>query len=119
MKQTRQERINSEIRKELSDILSNKINDPRVKGIISVPSVEISSDLSHCKINLSIFSGDKAQDDKTFEAISSMSGFIRKELAKKVDLRIMPELLFRQYKGFEENEKINKLIEKLNKTSEE
>ena len=119
MKQTRLDRINSEIRKELSDILSNKINDPRVKGIISIPRVEISNDLSHCKIELSIFSGDKSTDQKAFDAIVSMNGFIRKELAKKIDLRIMPELHFKQYQGFDESEKINKIMEKLNITPEE
>lgn len=119
MKQTRQERINSEIQKELSDILSNKINDPRVKGIISIPRVEVSSDLSHCKVELSVFSGDKNTDKKTFDTIVSMGGFIRKELAKRIDLRIIPELHFKQYTGFEESEKINKIMNKLNISSEE
>ena len=119
MKQNRLERINSEIRKELSDILSNKINDPRVKGIISVPRVEISNDLSHCKIELSIFSGDSGNDKQTFDAIALMNGFIRKELAKRIDLRIMPELHFKQYTGFDESEKINKIMNKLNITPEE
>ena len=55
MQQTRLERINSEIRKEISDILKNNINDPRVKGLVSVVTVDTSNDLSHCKIYLSIF----------------------------------------------------------------
>ena len=119
MKQTRVERINSEIRKELSDIISNKINDPRVKGLVSITEVDTSNDLSHCKVYLSIFSGTKEQDDSTFDAICSMAGFIRKELAGRIDLRIVPELHFKLYKGFEESEKINKIIDSLNIKSED
>ena len=119
MKQTRVERINSEIRKELSDILLNNINDPRVKGLISVTKVDTTNDLSHCKIDLSIFSGNKQQDKQTFETICSMGGFIRKELAGRVDLRIVPELHFRFDDGFDQSEKINKLIDSLNIKPEE
>ena len=119
MKQTRVERINSEIRKELSDILLNKINDPRVKGLVSVVNVDTTNDLSHCKIDLSVFSGNKQQDKITFETISSMNGFIRKELARRVDLRIVPELHFRFDEGFDQSEKINKLIDSLNIKPEE
>lgn len=119
MKETRLERINSEIKKSLSDIFSKKINDPRVSGIISVANVAITNDLSHCKIDLSIYSNNKQKEQQTFDAIVSMTGFIRKELAKKVDLRIMPELHFRMYTGFDESEKINKLLQGLNIKAEE
>lgn len=119
MKQTRIERINSEIRKEVSDIINNKINDPRVKGLISVTKVDTSNDLSHCKIDLSVFSGDKQQDKLSFETICSMSSFIRKSLSGKIDLRILPELHFRLYTGFDESEKINKLLDSLDIKPEE
>ncbi len=121
MKETRLERINSEIKKSLSDIFSKKINDPRVSGIISVANVAITNDLSHCKIDLSIFApnNDKQKEQQTFDVIVSMTGFIRKELAQKIDLRIMPELHFRMYTGFDESEKINKLLQGLNMKSEE
>ncbi len=115
MKQIRLERINSEIQKSLSDIFSNEINDPRVKGLISVTYVEITNDLSHCKIGLSIFSGDKQQDQVTFDTIVSMSGFIRKALARRIDLRIMPELHFKLDDSFEKSERINKIIDNLDK----
>ena len=119
MKQTRLERINSEIRKELSGILNNEINDPRVKGLVSITRVEISNDLSHCKVDLSVFSGNKQQDKLTFDTIVSMSGFIRKNLANRVDLRIMPELHFRLDNGFDESEKINKIISNIDIPEEE
>ena len=114
MKQTRVERINSEIRKEVSDIITNKINDPRVKGLVSLTKVDTSNDISHSKIYLSIFSGNKVQDEITFNAICSMASFIRKELAGRVDLRIIPELHFKLDNGFEESEKMNKIIDSLN-----
>ena len=119
MQQTRLERINSEIRKEISDILKNNINDPRVKGLVSVVTVDTSNDLSHCKIYLSIFSGKAEQDKATFKAISSMSSFIRKELARRIDLRIIPELHFKLDDGFNQSEKMNKLIDSLNIKPEE
>ena len=119
MKQTRVERINSEIRKEVSDIILNKINDPRVKGLISVTKVDTSNDLSHCKIDLSVFSGNKEQDQTTFSTIVSMASFIRKELAGRVKLRIVPMLHFRLDEGFDNSEKMNKLIDSLNIKPEE
>ena len=95
----RMERINSEIQKEISLIINNEINDPRVTGFISV-----------LKVSLSIFADDK---QSVFDAITSAGSFIRKKLSVAVKLREIPKLIFELDDGIEYSNKINKIINSL------
>lgn len=114
MQENRLQRINSEIKKALAEILANEIRDPRLNGLISITDVDTTNDLSHCYILVSIYEKDKKLRQQSFYALQHSAGFIRKSLADKVDLRIMPLLHFKLDDGFEINEKMDKLISSIN-----
>ena len=87
-------RINGEVQRELSNIIRSEVKDPRIAPMTSVVAVEVAPDLKTCKVEVSVM-GDEAHKEDTLKALKSASGYIRTLLAKKVDLRNTPELIFR------------------------
>ena len=87
-------RINGEVLKELSEIIRREIKDPRVAGaMISVVSVEVTPDLKYCKAYISVMGSEEAALD-AIAGLKSAVGYIRRELARRVNLRNTPELTF-------------------------
>ncbi len=86
-------RINGEVQKELSRIISRGIKDPRISPMTSVTEVVVAPDLKTCKVYISVLGDDKSLDD-TMEGLRSAEGFIRRQLAHSVNLRNTPELTF-------------------------
>ncbi|NLB53068.1 MAG: 30S ribosome-binding factor RbfA [Syntrophomonadaceae bacterium] len=109
----RQERISVEIKKVLSQILMDNIKDPRVDfSSISITRVDVTNDLSHARVNISVL-GDDSRQEETMKVLQKAKGFIRSELAKEIQLRHAPELEFRLDKSIEHGIKISSLLEKL------
>lgn len=86
-------RINAEVRKEIQAILMRGIKDPRVSPMASVTDARVTADLKYCTVYVSVLGDEKAVTD-TLEGLKSASGYIRRELAHTVNLRITPELKF-------------------------
>ena len=86
-------KINDEVRRVLAQIISGGIKDPRVSPMTSVLAVEVAPDLKTCKVWVSVYGDDQKKKD-TMEGLNSASGFIRGELARKVNLRNTPQLQF-------------------------
>ena len=86
-------RINSEVLKELSRIISREIKDPRISPMTSVVSVEVAPDLKTCKAYISVLGDEEAQKD-TLAGLKSAHGFIKRELAHSVNLRNTPDIRF-------------------------
>lgn len=108
----RLERINSEMLKSISDIITNRIKDPRVTGIISVVSVDVSKDLKYAKVYVSVFGED---GNSVVDALKKCSGFIRKELAHDFkDLKTIPQLAFLLDTSEQYSQKINNILKDLN-----
>ena len=84
-------RVREEIKKEASDII-RKLKDPRV-GFVTVTDVEVSGDLRHVKIFVSVY-GDEASKRATMEALDRATGFVRTEIGKRIRLRHTPEIQF-------------------------
>lgn len=106
-------RINSEIQRNLSEILG-KLKNPAITAMISVTRVETTNDLKHSKIWLSFY-GSKEQCDSSYQAILRSSGYIRRELALLMkDIRALPELHFLYDDSQEYSQKINQLIDQIN-----
>ncbi|MBR4004201.1 MAG: 30S ribosome-binding factor RbfA [Clostridia bacterium] len=105
------EKVNSVLQRYISDIINNDINDPRIKGIISVSTVSTTPDLKYAKVFLSIFSTENSKD--ILEAIKSASGYIRKSLASKIEFRCVPSLDFELDTSAEYSQKINDIINSL------
>ena len=91
MAKYRQGRINDEMQKELAEIL-REVKDPRVSGaFISVTGVDATPDLKYAKVYYSVLTGDKKEIAK---GLKSSAGFIRGQLARRMNLRMTPELTF-------------------------
>jgi ribosome-binding factor A len=86
-------RVNGEVQRELSNIIRGGIKDPRVAPMTSVVAVEVAPDLKTCKAYISVFGDDKALED-TIKGLQSAEGFIRRELARKLNMRNTPQITF-------------------------
>lgn len=89
----RSDRVGDEIRTVIAEILRTGIKDPRLPAMVSVVEVRASRDLSHAHVYISVF-GDEQQKKDALAALRSASGFIRRELVRRVRLRVAPELHF-------------------------
>ncbi|NLM51808.1 MAG: 30S ribosome-binding factor RbfA [Firmicutes bacterium] len=93
MSQQRAQRVSQELKKEISDILRHEIKDPRVTGLISVTDVDVSKDLSHAKIFVSVY-GSEEEQQAALAALKKATGFIRSLVGSRIRLRHVPELTF-------------------------
>lgn len=110
---TRQEKVNELLRAEISDIIRRELNDPRV-GFITVTGAEVSPDLKHAKVFVSVL-GDETQKAQTMKALKSATKFIRAEVARRVSMKSTPELLFMPDKSMETGIRMFELLEKIKK----
>lgn len=86
-------RVNGEVQRELCNILRDGIKDPRIAPMTSIVAVEVAPDLKTCKAYVSVFGDEKMQQD-TVKALVSAEGFIRRELAHRLNMRNTPEIKF-------------------------
>ncbi len=105
------ERINEEIKKELSTII-RELKDPRISLMTSVVLTHVTKDLRHAKAFISVL-GSKEEQNKTLEALEKASGFIRKEIGHRVNLRYTPEFSFVLDNSIEHGVRISELINKV------
>lgn len=105
-------RINGEVLKELSNIIRSEIKDPRINPMTSVVSVEVAPDLKTCKAYISVLGDEQSQKD-TITGLKSAEGYIRRELARTVNLRNTPEIKFILDQSIEYGINMSKLIDKV------
>ncbi len=86
-------RINGEVQRVMAEVIRAEIKDPRIAPMTSVTSVEVAPDLKTCKAYISVL-GDEEARKATLEGLNSAVGFLRAQIAKKVNLRITPEIRF-------------------------
>ena len=86
-------RINGEVQRELSNIIRSEVKDPRIAPMTSVVAVEVAPDLKTCKAYISVM-GNEEEQSNTLAGLKSAEGYIRRELAHRVNLRNTPELTF-------------------------
>lgn len=106
-------RINGEVQKELSQIIRMEIKDPRIAMMTSVTAAEVAPDLKTCKAYISVLGDEKAKAD-TLAGLRSAEGYIRKLLAKNVNLRNTPVIQFVLDESIEYGVTMSKLIDDLN-----
>lgn len=109
-------RINGEVQRELSNIIRN-LKDPRVGIMTTVTAVEVAPDLKTCKAYISVLGDEEAKAD-TMAGLKSAAGFIRRELARTVNLRNTPEIRFIMDESIEYGMKMSKIIDDLNESEE-
>ena len=107
----RYERINEELKKEISHIIMYELKNPNVTGIISVTKVKVTPDLKYAKVYISILNADNIKE--TFSNIKKSSGYIRSEIAKRMNLRITPEIVFELDDSIEYGYKIDSILKEI------
>ena len=113
---TRTVRIAERMRNELSEMLIKEIHDPRLQGV-SITDIEIDRELSYATIYYSSIEGS-ARVEEIQAGLEHAQGFLRSELAQRIDLRVFPRLRFRYDPTFERAENIERIFAELNAETE-
>lgn len=108
--------INGEVQKELSHIISMEVKDPRINPMTSVVAVEVTPDLKFAKAYISVL-GDEESKKSTQEGLKKASSFIRRELARRLNLRNTPEITFVLDQSIEYGINMSKMIDEVTKNS--
>ena len=108
-------RINEEVRREVSNIIQNEIKDPRLTAMVSVTAVKVTKDLRYAKVFVSIFGKDEEEKNNTFTALKNASGYIRKEIGRRINLRHSPQIIFEFDDSISYGMRIEELIHEVNK----
>ena len=109
----RQGRLGEEIRKVISELLLREIKDPRLSGIFSITSVEVTSDGSHATVYVS------EGREEVLEAFKGAKGLIRREIGNQIKVKHVPELIFKADNSMEYGFRMNKLIDEVTRGSGE
>jgi ribosome-binding factor A len=106
------ERLNNLLRREISEMLKRQVKDPRLGTFVTVTEVSISPDLKHAKVFVSHMGSDE-EKRATLSTLTSASGFFRRELAKRLRLRQIPELTFKWDDSIERGARLLELIDQV------
>ena len=104
-------RIDEELKKEISNIISYDLKNPKITGLISVTRAKITPDLKYAKVYVSILNSKNAKD--TLANLKKSAGYIRTEIAKRINLRITPELIFVLDDSMEYGARIDQILKEI------
>ena len=110
-------RVNEELMKAISHIITYELKNPDVTGMISVTRVKVTPDLKYAKVYVSLL--NSKSNEKTMQGLKDSAGFLRTQLANTVNLRITPQLVFELDDSIEHGEKIESILKEINKQDEE
>lgn len=110
-------RIDEELKKEISHIITYDIKNPNITGLISVTKVKVTPDLKYAKVYVSILNSKNTKE--TFANLKKASGYVRTEIAKRINLRITPEILFELDDSIEYGAKIDSILKDIMKDIKE
>ena len=111
-------RVNGEVLRVLAEVIRSEIKDPRINPMTSVVAVEVAPDLKTCKAWISVLGNEESQKD-TLAGLKSAEGYIRNQLAKKINLRNTPEIRFIIDQSIEYGVNMSRLIDEVTKHDEE
>ena len=104
----RTDRVADAIQEEIAQLLLREIKDPRV-GMITLTGVRVSPDLRHARVLFSVLGGAERRDE-ALAGLRSASGFIRAQLARRLNLRVAPGIVFEADTSLEEAERVSRLL---------
>lgn len=109
----RMNRIDEELKKEISNIINYELNNPKVTGLISVTKVKVTPDLRFARVYISMI--NEKNQKATLAALKQSAGYIRTLIAKKINLRMTPEIIFEFDESIEYGAKIDSIINEIAK----
>lgn len=107
------ERANSELQRCISDIIQNKMNDPRISPLLFISEVNVTPDFHFCKVKIALDTEDEEELNQTIKVLEKSEGFIKRELANMVRMPHMPKLQFVVDKGTSATVRINEILKTL------
>ena len=110
-------RVNEELMKAISHIITYELKNPDVTGMISVTRVKVTPDLKYAKVYVSLLNSKSIE--KTMQGLKESAGFMRSQVAKIVNLRVTPELVFEYDDSIEHGEKIDNILKQISKQDKE
>jgi len=105
----RPERLAQEIREEVARMVATELKDPRL-GFVTVIRVELAHDLRYARVHVGVM-GDEREREKSLAALRSASGFVRRELGRRLRIHHTPEIDFRYDKGLEATDRVARLLQ--------
>ena len=115
-KNNRLDRVNEELKKTISNVLTFELQNSKVTGMVSVTKVRITPDFRYAKVYVSLL--NSKSNTKTMEGLKESAGYIRSQIAKTMNLRVTPELSFEIDDSMEYGAKIDKILNELNQKKE-
>ena len=112
----RMDRINEELKREISNIINYEMKNSNVTGLISVTKVSTSPDLRNAKVHVSFINSKSVKN--ALAGLKASSGFVRSEIAKKLNLRVTPEITFELDATMENAQKIDMILQDIMKDVE-
>ena len=112
MRFKRSERVQELILEEISNLLQKGLKDPRISGFVTVTGVEVSENMKHAKVFVSVMGTEKEKED-SLEGLNSAKGYIRSQIAKSLHLKFIPEIAFRHDGTAEYATNIQKLLNEI------
>ena len=108
----RLERVNQLLRQEISKLLADGVKDPRLVGVVTIIRVDTSADLQYAKVFTSVMASE-VEKRQVLEGLRSASGFLRRELAHRLSLRVVPHLDFRLDESIEQGAHVLEVMKRL------
>jgi ribosome-binding factor A len=113
----RTERINDQLREEISSLVMRDLKDPRIGGLVTITEVDVAPDFTHAKVFVSVM-GSAEEKKSTMKALSAASGYLRRELRHRLTIRRTPELSFVPDESMEQGQRILTLLDQAPKDEE-
>jgi ribosome-binding factor A len=114
---SRSSRVAEQIRRELAELIQLELKDPRV-GLVTLTDVEITPDYAHAKVYFSSLKGE-AGVDEVLSGLGAASGFLRRELGRRVRIHTLPELHFVYDRSVEQGDRLSRLIDQAVKSDQD
>ena len=111
-------RVNGEVMRVLAEVIRSEIKDPRINPMTSVVAVEVAPDWKTCKAWISVLGNEESQKD-TLAGLKSAEGYIRNQLARKINLRNTPEIRFIIDQSIEYGVNMSRMIDEVNRADDE
>ena len=105
----RAQRLTEEIREQVARMIASDLKDPRL-GFVTVTRVELADDLGHARVHVGVL-GSEAEREKSLAALRQASGFVRRQLGRRLRIRHTPEIDFRYDKGLDATDRVASLLE--------
>lgn len=107
-------KVNAEMQKNIYEVLSTKVKDPRLTEMFTVTAVSVDKELTVAKVFISVYSKDSKRADDTFNAIADSASFVRNMLYKMMRIRMVPQITFYRDEVNDYGQKIDEILDGLN-----